>query len=81
LATFRELLITTESQLEAADLHFGHGYFDAHDEAVALVLAAEGLDPLTGSEILDCEMSDIPLLISLVMQRWAHSPSRAINVR
>lgn len=58
MATFRELLITTESQLEAADLYFGHGYFDAHDEAVALVLAAEGLDPLTGSEILDCDMSD-----------------------
>ncbi len=57
MATFREILITTESRLEAGDLHFGHGYLDAHDEAVALVLAAEGLDPLTGSEILDLDVS------------------------
>ena len=58
MRTFREILTTTESQLEAGGLHFGHGYFDAHDEAVALVLAAEGLDPMTGSEILDETMSD-----------------------
>jgi len=57
LATFREILTSTESRLESSELHFGHGYFDAHDEAVALVLAAEGLDPLTGSEILDSDMS------------------------
>ncbi|MDG1065498.1 MAG: 50S ribosomal protein L3 N(5)-glutamine methyltransferase [Luminiphilus sp.] len=58
MASFRDILITTQSRLEAGNLHFGHGYFDAHDEAVALVLAAEGLDPMTGSEILDAAMSD-----------------------
>lgn len=57
MATFREILTSTELRLEGGELHFGHGYFDAHDEAVALVLAAEGLDPLTGSEILDSDMS------------------------
>ena len=57
MATFREILTSTESRLESSELHFGHGYFDAHDEAVALVLAAEGFDPLTGSEILDSDMS------------------------
>ena len=58
MAIFREILTTTQSRLEAGNLHFGHGYFDAHDEAVALVLAAEGLDPTTGPEILDVVMSD-----------------------
>jgi len=45
--------MTTETALSEAELCFGHGYIDAHDEAVALVLAAAGLDPHTGAEILD----------------------------
>lgn len=43
----------TETALAEAGLCFGHGYADAHDEAVALVLAAAELDPFTGAEILD----------------------------
>lgn len=53
MTTFRQLLVSTENRLAEADLCFGHGYADAHDEAVALVLAAAELDPFTGAEILD----------------------------
>ncbi len=53
MKTFRELLIDTEQQLLFADLFFGHGYDSAHDEAVALVLAAAALPVDTGAEILD----------------------------
>lgn len=53
MTTFRELLIDTEEQLSKAPLFFGHGYDSAHDEAVALVLAAAELPADTGAEILD----------------------------
>lgn len=53
LSTFSELLGRTQLRLEQADVWFGHGYDCAHDEAVALVLAAANLPVTTGREILD----------------------------
>jgi ribosomal protein L3 glutamine methyltransferase len=54
LATFRDILISTEKQLIEAEVFCGHGYESEHDEAVALVLAAASLSPLeTGTEVLD----------------------------
>ncbi len=59
LATFRELLISTEKKLIEAEVFFGHGYESAHDEAVALVLCAAGLNPLeTHADILDTSYSE-----------------------
>jgi len=57
VTTFRKLLIDTEEQLSKAHLFFGHGYDSAHDEAVALVLAAAELPVDTGAEILDQPVS------------------------
>ena len=56
LNNFRQLLIRTQARLERADLWFGHGYESAHDEAVALVLAAADLPHTTGAEILEQEV-------------------------
>lgn len=54
MATFRDILISTENQLIDAAVFCGHGYDSEHDEAVALVLAAASLSPLeTGTEVLD----------------------------
>ena len=54
MATFRDILISTENQLLEAQVFCGHGYESEHDEAVALVLAAASLSPLeTGTEVLD----------------------------
>ena len=54
MATFRDILITTENRLIEAEVFCGHGYESEHDEAVALVLAAASLSPLnTGAEVLD----------------------------
>ena len=53
MTTFRQALEATELALQAAGVCYGHGYADSHDEAVALVLAAADLDPLSGVEILD----------------------------
>lgn len=58
MSTFSQLLRQTESRLEQADLWYGHGYESAHDEAVALVLAAADLPITTGREILDLAVSD-----------------------
>ena len=43
MATFGTKLGQTEATLDAAGLCFGHGYESAHDEAVALLLAAAKL--------------------------------------
>ena len=54
MATFREILIDAETELLGADLFFGHGYESAHDEAVALVLAAADCSLVdTSASILD----------------------------
>ena len=54
MTSFREILIATEEALAEANIYCGHGFDSAHDEAVALVLAAAGLSLIdTGSEILD----------------------------
>ena len=54
MTTFREILIATETELLSADLFFGHGYESAHDEAVALVLAAADCSLVdTSAAILD----------------------------
>ncbi|MEL0153634.1 MAG: 50S ribosomal protein L3 N(5)-glutamine methyltransferase [Halieaceae bacterium] len=54
MATFRDILISTENRLIEAEVFCGHGYESEHDEAVALVLAAASLSPLdTGTEVLD----------------------------
>ena len=64
MTSFREILIATEDALEEANIYCGHGFDSAHDEAVALVLAAAGL-PLTetGSEILDESVSNEALSV------------------
>ena len=54
MTTFREILIAAETELLSADLFFGHGYESAHDEAVALVLAAADCSLVdTSAAILD----------------------------
>ena len=54
MTTFREILIDTETALLKANLFFGHGYESAHDEAVALVLAAADCSLMeTSAAILD----------------------------
>ena len=54
MATFREIFIDAETELLGADLFFGHGYESAHDEAVALVLAAADCSLVdTSASILD----------------------------
>ena len=56
MATFREILIDAETGLLKADLFFGHGYESAHDEAVALVLAAADCSLIdTSAAILDTD--------------------------
>ena len=56
MTTFREILIDTETELLTAGVFFGHGYESAHDEAVALVLAAANLSLIdTSAAILDTE--------------------------
>ena len=56
MTTFREILIDTETELLKADLFFGHGYESAHDEAVALVLAAADRSLVdTSAAILDID--------------------------
>ena len=59
MATFREILIDAETALLKANIFFGHGYESAHDEAVALVLAAADCSLIdTSAAILD---TDYPL--------------------
>lgn len=54
MTTFREILIAAETELLSAELFFGHGYESAHDEAVALVLAAADCSLVdTNAAILD----------------------------
>ncbi len=53
MTTYQELLSTTEETLRNAQIWCGHGYDSAHDEAVALVLAAAGLPENTGTDILE----------------------------
>ena len=56
MATFREILIDAETALLKANLFFGHGYESAHDEAVALVLAAADCSLVeTSAAILDTD--------------------------
>lgn len=57
MTTFRTLLSDTEQALASAELWFGHGYDSAHDEAVALVLAAADLPAHTGAEILEQDVT------------------------
>ena len=45
METFRTKLGQVERALIAADVFCGHGYDSPHDEAVALLLCAAGLDP------------------------------------
>jgi len=56
--TFQQALTETQAALESADVWCGHGYDSAHDEAVALMLAAAELPVSTGTEILSELMSD-----------------------
>ena len=72
MATFRETLIDTETVLLKADVFFGHGYESAHDEAVALVLAAADYSLAgTSAAILDTEYppTAAPKLRSFIIAR------------
>lgn len=70
MTSFREILIATEDALEEANIYCGHGFDSAHDEAVALVLAAAGLSLTeTGSEILDESVSNEALS---VLEQYVH---------
>ena len=53
MTTFREGLKATEQALIEACVWCGHGYESAHDEAVALVLAAAEMPVDTGTDILE----------------------------
>jgi ribosomal protein L3 glutamine methyltransferase len=71
MMTFREILIDTEAELLNADVFFGHGYESAHDEAVALVLAAADLSLMdTRSAILD---TDYPSTASLKLRSFLNA--------
>ena len=71
MMTFREILIDTEAELLNADVFFGHGYESAHDEAVALVLAAADLSLMdTSSAILD---TDYPSTASLKLRSFLNA--------
>ena len=71
MMTFRETLIDTEAELLNADVFFGHGYESAHDEAVALVLAAADLSLMdTSSAILD---TDYPSTASLKLRSFLNA--------
>lgn len=59
--TYRDLFILSEAQLLAAGVWFGHGYLDAHDEAVELVLAAAGLPATADAGILDTDFPETQL--------------------
>ena len=52
MATFRTKLGQIEAALDAAGLCFGHGYESAHDEAVALLLAAAKLPAAQSVDLL-----------------------------
>lgn len=72
MTTFREILIDAETELLNADLFFGHGYESAHDEAVALLLAAADRSQIdTNAAILDTDYptSAIPKLRSFLNAR------------
>ena len=72
MTTFREILIATETELLSADLFFGHGYESAHDEAVALVLAAADCSLVdTSAAILDTgyPVTALPKLRSFLTAR------------
>ena len=71
MMTFREILIDTEAELLNADVFFGHGYESAHDEAVALVLAAADLSLMdTSAAILD---TDYPSTASLKLRSFLNA--------
>ena len=70
--TFREILIAAETELLSAELFFGHGYESAHDEAVALVLAAADCSLVdTNAAILDTgyPVTALPKLRSFLTAR------------
>ena len=52
MATFGTKLGQVEAALDAAGLCFGHGYESAHDEAVALLLAAAKLPAAQSADLL-----------------------------
>ena len=71
MMTLREILIDTEAELLNADVFFGHGYESAHDEAVALVLAAADLSLMdTSAAILD---TDYPSTASLKLRSFLNA--------
>ncbi|MEC7517705.1 MAG: 50S ribosomal protein L3 N(5)-glutamine methyltransferase [Pseudomonadota bacterium] len=72
MTTFREILIAAETELLSAELFFGHGYESAHDEAVALVLAAADCSLVdTNVAILDAgyPVTALPKLRSFLTAR------------
>jgi ribosomal protein L3 glutamine methyltransferase len=57
MATFKQLIASASAELKQADIFYGHGYESAHDEAVALVLAAAELPIDADQSLLNEEVS------------------------
>ena len=70
MATFKQLIASAAAELKQADIFCGHGYESAHDEAVALVLAAAELPIHADQSVLSEEVSaDIQVLTDTLLKQ------------
>lgn len=70
MATFKQLIASAAAELKQADIFCGHGYESAHDEAVALVLAAAELPIDVDQSVLSEEVSaDIQVLTDTLLKQ------------
>ena len=70
METFGTKLGQVERALIAADVFCGHGYDSPHDEAVALLLCAAGLDPEQDESLLD---EPYPQDASALLNQWVEA--------
>ena len=70
METFGTKLGQVERALIAADVFCGHGYDSPHDEAVALLLFAAGLDPEQDESLLD---ESYPQDASALLNQWVEA--------
>ena len=74
METFGTKLGQVERALIAADVFCGHGYDSPHDEAVALLLCAAGLDPEQDESLLD---EPYPQDASALLNQWVEARCEA----